>query len=151
MFFCPLCGIGFYRVHPYYRHMRNIHNIQKDEAREIRIRNPDIVNMRNINTDTEKKEEVKKFYVKKSFSPNASEFIAENDDQSKVYTGTKDVCDSNSVSEQSADMDTVYAGTPSDLTGTIVETVVTIIESNTFVEPTPGYVVVDEDGLKCLQ
>lgn len=133
--------------------MRNIHNIQKDEAREIKIRNPDIVNMRNINKDTDKKEQVKKceVIVRKTFSPNTSEFITENDGQSIVYT--KDVCDNNSVSEQSADMDTVCAETASDLTSTIVETVVPVIETDDIVEHAPGYVVVDDDdnGLKCLQ
>ncbi|WAR05554.1 ZFP90-like protein [Mya arenaria] len=50
-FFCPICMQGFGQIWPYYKHMWRIHNVQKDRAKEMRIKNPAIVNMRNINDE----------------------------------------------------------------------------------------------------
>ena len=48
-FFCPKCSTGFSQLWPYYRHMWKKHNMGKEEAKKIKIRNKNIVSMRNIN------------------------------------------------------------------------------------------------------
>ncbi|XP_052285224.1 zinc finger protein 860-like isoform X3 [Dreissena polymorpha] len=55
---CPRCAQSFRQIWPYYRHMWRIHNIPKDQAKEMKIKNPDIVNMRNIKIEYSRLKEV---------------------------------------------------------------------------------------------
>lgn len=48
-FFCPTCNQGFTQLWPYYQHMWRIHQITKEEAKEMRVKNPNIVKMRDKN------------------------------------------------------------------------------------------------------
>ena len=48
-FFCKLCSHGFTQLWPYYQHMWRIHKIQREEAKDMRIKNPNLVFMRNVN------------------------------------------------------------------------------------------------------
>lgn len=52
-FFCKLCNHGFSQLWPYYQHMWRIHNVGRDQAKEMRIKNPDLVFMRNVNKNPE--------------------------------------------------------------------------------------------------
>lgn len=61
-FFCPLCSQGFSQLFSYYKHMCRQHGIKKEKAKEMRVKNPDLVFMRNKNNkilDTSGSSEVK--------------------------------------------------------------------------------------------
>lgn len=48
-FFCCLCNKGFVQIGGFYRHMKNIHYIANQQAREMMIRNPNVVGMKIVN------------------------------------------------------------------------------------------------------
>ena len=50
-FFCPKCSAGFSQLWPYYRHMWKKHNITKDEAKKIKIKNENLCGMKIISKD----------------------------------------------------------------------------------------------------
>ncbi|KAL4228848.1 hypothetical protein ACF0H5_011888 [Mactra antiquata] len=52
LFFCPLCNHGFSQIWPYYKHMWAIHQIQKEEAKKMKINNPDMKNMKKTNRNS---------------------------------------------------------------------------------------------------
>ncbi|XP_045210455.2 uncharacterized protein LOC123561859 [Mercenaria mercenaria] len=165
IYFCPRCNQGFTQIWPYYKHMWKIHNIEKEEAKKIKIKNPDIVNMRNINKDAAKKEPSYEhefigkpgctFDMRKSFSQNVKRLkMMERDSQSQghgeSYEYAKGICDSNIQNEANR----IYAETSSDVTDTIVldigedldtsETIVIQTEDVPIVDnQQTGYIVVD--------
>lgn len=174
LYFCPLCNQGFSQIWPYYKHMWKIHNIQKDEAKEMRIRNPDIVHLRNVNMEKKEPGYVHEFIGKpgrafenrKDFSENTQKFVINegpNKGEREEFVYTTDIDEHNVVSGQSdvttiyseaSDLNTIYAETTSDLTNTIVldinedldtkETIVIHTEDLQSVDNPPGYIVVDD-------
>lgn len=130
-FFCSVCSQGFTQIWPYYRHMWKIHNVQKEEAKTMRIKNPDMVYMRNVNKDKAKKEPgyVHEFIgkpgctfdMRKSFSQNVrNNSIVESENMS---TGEHFVYNSNSASavcREEGGANAVYMESNSDLTDAIV-------------------------------
>lgn len=130
-FFCPVCCQGFTQIWPYYRHMWKIHNVQKEEAKKVRIKNPDIVYMRNVNKDKAKKdpgyvhEFIGKpgctFDMRKSFSQNVrNNSIVESEN---ISTGEHYVYNRSNASGVCREQDganAVYLESNSDLTDAIV-------------------------------
>lgn len=164
MYFCPVCKQGFTQIWPYYKHMWKIHNIEKEEAKKIRIRNPDLVNMRNINKDTVKKgadyvhEYIGKpgctFDMQKSFNQNVSHLKMienKNVEQSESFVYTKDMDENEGSVVYTAAADSVSDAIVMDIGEELDEHETIVIQTedlHTVNGQQTGYIVVEngEDG-----
>jgi hypothetical protein len=112
--------------------MWKIHNIEKEEAKKMKIRNPDIVNMRNVNKDSVNKEQAYvhefigkpgcTFDMRKSFNQNVNQLkFIENklvSHQSGNNEDGKRICETSIPIQNEGNA--VYTATEADVADTIV-------------------------------